>query len=125
MACCPYRGEIHASNARNLIPLTTGKVRGRGTRAGVRCGSNPFCLFVTLMGDVRWEDFIGADSGAGQGVPVISVPYYLKRPDVFTDDAVFRGLGAGELQPLLRHCRSHLHATTVGKQEPLATICGT
>ncbi len=82
-------GEIHASNARNLIPLTTGKVRGRGTRAGVRCGGNPFCLFVTLMGDVRWEDFIGADSGAGQGVPVISVPYYLKRPDVFSDDAAF------------------------------------
>ena len=82
-------GEIHASNARNLIPLTTGKVRGRGTRAGVRCGGNPFCLFVTLMGDVRWEDFIGADSGAGQGVPVISVPYYLKRPDVFADDTAF------------------------------------
>ena len=82
-------GEIHASNARSLIPLTTGKVRGRGTRAGVRCGGNALRLFVTSMGDIRWEDFLGAGSGAGQNIPVISVPHWLKRPAVFADDAAF------------------------------------
>lgn len=82
-------GEIHASNARNLIPLTTGKVRGRGTRAGVRCGGNALRLFVTSMGDIRWEDLLGAGSGAGQNIPVISVPHWLKRPAVFTDDTAF------------------------------------
>lgn len=82
-------GEIHASNARNLIPLTTGKVRGRGTRAGVRCGGNALRLFVTSMGDIRWEDFLGAGSGAGQNIPVISVPHWLKRPAVFADDTAF------------------------------------
>ena len=82
-------GEIHASNARNLIPLITGKVRGRGTRAGVRCGGNALRLFVTSMGDIRWEDFLGAGSGAGQNIPVISVPHWLKRPAVFADDTAF------------------------------------
>lgn len=82
-------GAIHASNARNLIPLTTGKVRGLGTRAGVRCGGNALRLFVTSMGDMRWENFLGAGSGAGQNIPVISVPHLLERPAVFTDDTAF------------------------------------
>ena len=82
-------GEIDASNARNLIPLITGKVHEHGTRAGVRCGGNALRLFVTSMGDIRWEDLLGTGSGAGQNIPVISVPHWLKRPAVFADDTAF------------------------------------